>query len=705
MNANYLIYGTLQKRNRGMFLVLLFLMHSTVQFAATPSNDTLNMAMANSLRIKALKYDKKNDIYNAIEYYRRYLALQEKDTKLTYRLAMLYLKTRDYSNAKLCLDAVLPANSRKLCLAFYYKGIVCMNLEKYDEAIESFTRFRRAYKVRKDKYNFKKLAAIYIESSGWAKSQVLPDGKIEIILPGDALNHRTIDFSPFSVDDHTLLYGAVFSDTSNQNGAVRQIFKAEMLDGQWKSVGLLDGAINDRKSNTGNAVLSENGNRLFFTRSKKNWKDEDISEIYFSDYDGTTWQVPEKLPFPVNDENYTTSQPAVGKNLKTGNDILYFVSDRPGGKGGLDIWCAEFDDKTKKYKEPIDLDRGVNTLGDECCPFYDMSGRTLYFSSNGRKNGLGGYDIFKALGSSKRWAEAIPLPKPINSSFDEYYFTMLKNNTEGFFSSNRPGSLTLVNGGCCDDIYSFQYNTCVRIHSHGTVKNARNYDFYNDLNDRFRLNLKFPDDNIALADVPVELYLSGENEKDEILISKTATDDSGDYHFDLEKDKHYAVLVKNYGYFEKKVHVNTVGIDCYDTLGIGITRISYIPKVNFQISIYYDHDKYKLSDIARRTIDTTLVPIFDLFPNAVIEIGSHTDNTGSDLYNMNLSQKRSESVVNYLISRGISAGRLIAKGYGMRFPIALNINEDGSDNAAGRQLNRRTEIRIVGELNTFNIDE
>lgn len=686
-----------------LFLPVLFIASFQIQVFAS-QKDSISR-VSGELKAKALRFDRNNDSYNAIDYYRRYVACKPKDTKLTYRLATLYFNVRDYSKANQYFDSVLRHSYGKLPLAFYRKGISCMNLGKYDDAIDAFTRFRKLYKTNDEKYNYRKLAGIYIESSEWAKTHPETDEAISVTHPGEMLNHATIDFAPFPVDDHTILYGALFSDTSKQIIAVRQVYKAEKNDGHWETLGLLEGEVNSPEFNTGNTVISENGKQLFFTRTRKNWQNTTISELYVSHFENETWQTPIKLPYPVNDENYTSTQPALGKNLKTGNDILYFVSDRPGGKGGLDIWCTEYDADTKTYKEPVDLDKGVNTSGDECSPFYDMSGRTLYFSSRGRKNGFGGYDIYKAVGSSKRWTEAIPLPKPINSSYDDYYFSILKNNKEGFFTSNRPGSMTLENGSCCDDIFSFKINECVKISAFGTVRNAVNYDFYKHLNEKYHLGLVFPENNILLPDVPVELYLSGEKENETIMITKTTTNQSGVYHFELERDKHYSVLVKNYGYFEKRVPLNTTGINCSDTVNIGTTLLNYLPKVTVRVNIYYDHDKSKLTDGARKTIDSTLIPLFSLFPNAIVEIGSHTDSTGTDEYNMKLSQKRSESVVAYLVSKGISSDRLVAKGYGMSVPIAPNTNPDGSDNPAGRQLNRRTEIKIVGELNTFNIDE
>jgi outer membrane protein OmpA-like peptidoglycan-associated protein/tetratricopeptide (TPR) repeat protein len=635
----------------------------------------------------------------------RYTDDKSKDIKLIYRLANIYFETRDYRKADQYYDSVINISPRKYPLAYYRKGIACMNLEKYDIAKESFTKFKKYYGKKKDKFYYKRLAAIYSASSDWAKKSAVTNGNIIVTHQGKTLNHSDIDFSPFPIDDNTIIYGAVYSDNNNQLNPVRQLYKAEKVDGKWQSTGLIEGNINNPEFNTGNAVISEDGRSMFFTRSRKNWQNEFISEIFISHSDDYQWQTPQKLPYPINREDYTATQPALGKNLRSGKDIVYFVSDRPGGKGGMDIWYTEYDKKTDTYKNPVDLSNKVNSPGDECSPFYDISTQTLYFSSSGRKNGLGGYDIYKAIGSAIKWTDAVPLPKPLNSSFDDYYFSIMKSNKEGFFSSNRPGSFTLDNGTCCDDIFSFFINECVKIYSWGTVRNAVNYDFYDNLNEKYHLGLKYPENNSTIPDVPVELYLSDEKENDEILIGRTTTDKDGIYNFGLETDKHYKVLVKNYGYFEKKVSVSTFNIFCSDTIDIGTTFINYLPKITIQLNIYYDFDKYKLSDTARQTIDTMVLPLFDIFPNGIVEIGSHTDNKGTDEYNIKLSQKRSESVVSYLISKGISQERLVAKGYGMRNPIAQNTNKDGSDNPEGRQLNRRTEFKIVGEISKFNKDE
>lgn len=686
--------------NKLVLLLLLLISQQTGINAMAEKKDDKSDTEINALKKSAIRFDRANDIFNAIEYYRQYLSYNSKDAKLTFRLATLYYDTRDYTKAIQFCDSVIHLSQRKFALAYYYKGISCMSLKKYDEATAAFADFKKFYRSKKVRNHYKKLALIYSANSEWAKNNSNKDGKIIVTHEGEALNHADIDFAPFPVNDDAIIYSGVYNDASGQLEPIRQIYKAVRIDGKWKNTGLFDGAINDPDFNTGNAVLSDDGQTIYFTRSRKNWKNEIISEIFVSHFSDNSWQEPEKLPYPINEENFTTTQPALGRNLRTGVDILYFVSNRPGGRGGLDIWSSEYNTKTNSFKEPHNLPK-INTVGDECSPFYDMLTQTLYFSSNGMKSGLGGFDIYKTTGSAGKWTEAVPLPKPVNSSYDDYYYSVMKNNKEGFFASNRPGSLKLDNGTCCDDIYSYKIYDCIWIYSHGTVRNAADDAFYQGLNEKYHLGLVYPKNNSALSDVPVELYLTDDQTNDEILVAKTTTDKNGNYSFDLDKDKKYKVLVRNYGYFEETVPVNTFKIDCSDSIAIGTTLIKYLPKVSIVLNIYYDFNDFKLTEDAKQTIDKMVMPLFNLFPNGIIEIGSHTDSVGTEEYNLALSQKRSETVVSYLISQGISPDRLVAKGYGMSVPIAPNTNPDGSDNSEGRQLNRRTEFKVVGEISTL----
>ena len=693
-------YRTL-KRFAGIILLVFF----KVLIIYARISDKPTEEKSHYFKSKARKCEKQGDIYGAIDHYSKFLKLESKNAKITYKLANMCFDTRNYSEANAYYDSVINLKGEKYPLAYYRKGMVCMNLEKYDDATETFTVFRRIYRHTKDPHKYRKMASIFIDNCTWAKNQPATGYEFEVNHVEGDLNHTNIDFSPFPVNSTTMIYGAEYTNPSIGIEPVRQIYVAKKNNNQWETAGLLKGEINNPGYNTGNATISPGGQRMYFTRTRKNWKGEFISELYISYFNDNKWSEPQKLPFPVNNENYTSTQPAIGRNPRSGREVLYFASDREGGKGRLDIWYTEYNDKTGLYSKPRSLPSSVNTSGDECCPFYNLATTTLYFSSNGRAQCYGGYDIYKIMGSGNKWDEAASMPKPINSSYDDYYFTVLYNNREGFFTSNRPGSLTLDNGSCCDDIFSFSANDCDRISSYGIVRNSTDFDLYNRLNQQFHLELSYPKDSILLTDVPVELYLTGEEESNEILITTTSTDKNGVYRFKLERNKQYKIRIKNYGYFEKKFYVNTEGLNCSDTMKFVTTRINYLPGINFRLNIYYELDKFRLTDDAKKLIDTTLLPLFDIFPNAIIEIGSHTDNIGTDDYNIKLSQRRAQGVVDYLISKGIIEERLIAKGYGMRSPIAPNTNSDGSDNPEGRQLNRRTEIKIVGQVSSIELNE
>lgn len=685
---------------RGIIFATCFIFCTCITSAQIEDSKTI---ADKEFKRKALQSEKKGKVYDAIYYYQNYLESGVKDVKSAYRLANLYYVTRDYENAGRYYDTIIIQKGKKYPLAHYYKGIVCMNLQQYEESMEHFTTFRKLYRGKRDPDQLRRLAGDYIESCTWAINHIDSIQNITITNLGTLVNKPHIEFSPFPVGDAKLIYGGFVVDSLQTRGNKRKLFEAEKIDNVWKSTGELKGPFNSREAHAGNAVVSADGQRIYFTRCRKNWKDKMICEIYLSEKKNNEWQEPEKLPYPINDENYTTTQPALGVYLRTGTDILYFVSDREGSRGGLDIWYAIFDKRTGEFKEPRNVGRAINTRGDECCPFYDISNRTLYFSSKGMP-GFGGYDVYKTTGSSRKWTETVPIPQPINTSYDEMYFSTIDGGQEGYFTSNRPGSYIMSNGSCCDDIFHYRYNECTKVYAKGHVINVTNYDIYDELNEKYGLELDYPESNVPARGAPVQLYLinrSGE----ELLISQRETDTQGEFNFQLDVNRDYKVVVKNYGFFDKVIKINTREIECSDTLNIGITSINVMPEITVRFNVYYEHDKSRLTREARATLDTLLLPVFDMFPNAIIEIGSHTDNTGSDSYNDKLSQRRSESVVNYLVSKGIQTDRLVARGYGESQPIAPNTHPDGSDNPEGRQLNRRTELRIVGELSTFYLDE
>lgn len=684
-----------------MGITLLMITSQWVLCETIQDNDTLKSYQKELKRKARISY-RNGFVYDAIDYYQSYIDLASEDVKSTYRLAYLYYQTRNYELAHAYFDTVIHKQPKKYPLSLYYNGQVLMSLESYEEATENFLQFRRAYRGRRDPEKLRRSAQLYLKNAEWAENHIDSIANVTITHLNSSINQPHIEFGPVLYNENALVYGSLRPDSANKQSAYRKLYTAKNHNGEWQFESSFDDKINKGKLHTGNAVFAEDGTHMYFTRCEENWQGKTICSIYKSENIEGQWQEPEKLPYPVNDDNYTSTQPAIGNNLRRGTEVLYFVSDRPGGKGGLDIWYTEIDTRTGEYRDPRSLGRSVNSYADECCPYYDMENRTLYYSSKGHP-GFGGFDIFKSTGSRSRWTDASPLPKPINSPFDDTYF-IPQNSTKGLFTSNRSGSLNMTNGSCCDDIYAYKYNECIKVSISGKVVNQTSYDFFDELNERYHLGLEYPEDGKPVEGVSVFVYHS-DSVQDEVLVSQTKTNKEGIYDLELDAGKDYSVIVKNYGLFDKRIRISTKGVNCLDTLNIGLSSINYIPEITVRVNVYYGHDKSKLTKQAQRTIDTAFMPLFDLIPNAIIEIGSHTDSTGSDSYNIKLSQRRSESVVNYLVDKGISMDRLIAKGYGESRPIAPNTNPDGTDNPHNRQLNRRTELKIVGEISSFYIDE
>ena len=181
------------------------------------------------------------------------------------------------------------------------------------------------------------------------------------------------------------------------------------------------------------------------------------------------------------------------------------------------------------------------------------------------------------------------------------------------------------------------------------------------------------------------------------------TDKNGVFRFALKPNTDYVFVGSKTGYLNGKERETTKGLDRSRDFKTIILLASTAKPIELP-NIFYDYAKWDLRPESMVALDK-LIETLNENPNITIELGSHTDSRGSDADNINLSQKRAQSVVNYLISKGISSERLVAKGYGMSKPIAPNTKNDGSDNPAGRQLNRRTEIKIVGEISSYNRDE
>jgi outer membrane protein OmpA-like peptidoglycan-associated protein len=420
-----------------------------------------------------------------------------------------------------------------------------------------------------------------------------------------------------------------------------------------------------------------------------------ISEIYVREFIDSQWQTAVKLPFPINSENVSNIHPSVTFDRKSENEIIYFSSNRKGGRGAFDIWFT-YRKQDGTYTKPRNLGTKINTAGNEITPYYHVKEHFLYFSSDGWP-GIGGKDIYRSRGNATKWKKPEHLSIPINSPYDDTHPALLINETKGFFASNRPVD-SISKSVCCEDIYSFQMAPASVHFLKGKLYNEENTSFLNELEKQFKIENPLVKEGDPLSKIKLELFELDE-ESEEYLIAETESDSKGEYEFETEPGKQYIVKAYNFGFAPKKIHVDTREIIDTDSLILQPMGLNYMVKdLNLVFDIYFEHDKAHLNQQAQHLIDTSLYKIVQLIPNAKFEIGAHTDNTGNENYNLKLSQKRASSVIEYLSQKGILKERLVAKGYGESKPVASNENPDGSDNPEGRRLNRRTEIKIIGRF-------
>lgn len=692
--------------------VILLLLISTLKVIAQPSE---TMKYLNPWQIKsfAKNSEKIGDAYSSIDYYEAVLQKNPNNLSIKFKLAQLYQQTRNYPVAQQYYNEVFEADKEAYVDALFYRGLMKKMQGDYKSAKDDFTLFSKMIKGSKLQEEFKKRVKNEIDGCDLALKLKERPLDVFILHLDTSINKAHAEASPMPVSGNTIWYSSLKADKvfyiDVNNDTVypsRQLYVARKKGEKWYSEGLLEGPFNQPNVNVINPALNPAGNRLYFTRCQRNWKNKMVCAIYLSEKVDGQWTEPVKLGSHINDPRFTSTQPTVGVDSKTQNEVLYFVSDREGGKGGLDIWYSVYNAKKNEFKTPKNAGSKINTFGDEMTPFYDIETHTLYFSSDGWPS-MGGLDIFKAQGELTQFSTPENIGFPINSPTDDLYFVVSKNREGGFFVSNRKGIVPLLHETCCDDIFEYRWSNYIHIVLTGKVYAIKDSTIYEQLEQQivdknFIEELDEESDKVnPLPNKKVDLYVIQGNER--IYIKSINTNDKGEFAFNLEPKKDYKVVIDNYGFFNKELSVTTQHITQSDTLRADAIYINVIPLEPIVIkNIYYEYAKWNLTDSSKAILDRTVYKLMVENPRIIVEIASHTDSVSSDEFNLKLSQKRAESVVKYLISKGIEKERLVAKGYGESKPIAPNTNPDGTDNPEGRQKNRRTEFRIIGSLDQYS---
>jgi outer membrane protein OmpA-like peptidoglycan-associated protein len=505
---------------------------------------------------------------------------------------------------------------------------------------------------------------------------------------GSVINTEFADYSPIVNADETVLFF-----TSRRNGSTgdqldpgdgkpfEDIYIAYKVAGEW-SAPVNPGKPLNTENHDAVVGLSPDGQRLFLYRGDRG------GDIYECFLEGDKWSKPERLDKNINTEFHESSA-AFSYDLKT----IYFVSNKPEGFGGHDLYVSMLMPKGTKWGPAINLGTVINTAFDEEAVFFHPDGKTLYFSSKGHKT-MGGYDVFKSVFENGKWSEPENLGYPINTTEDDVFFTITADGKYGYYSSAREGG----QGG--HDIY--------RISFLGAEK-----PLVNNGDDNMLAILTMPVSEIVI-EPQVELSLSQvtilkgtitdqstheplkvqleimDNSTNDIIANFESNSKTGRYLITLPSGKNYGITARADGYLFHSENVNIAELADFQEIirNIELKKIAVGSKVVLR-NIFFDTGKSQLRSESTAELDRLTKLLLEM-PALTIEISGHTDNVGSATSNKKLSNDRAKSVVDYLVKNGIASNRLTFIGYGFDQPIAPNDTEDG------RQQNRRTEFKITG---------
>jgi OmpA-OmpF porin, OOP family len=671
---------------RDISLLLLFLTSFFIQGQADSS--ILRDARGKTLKKLGRNALKQKDPNSAVVFLEAYDRQKPGDGKVLLLLARSYMEVRDYEKAERAFLTAYNTGKKQAATGLFYHAMMQKSNGKYDSAKINFQTFRKQYRGKEK--SLKKLATKEIAFCDSIKSIMGISNRVQVNRLDNSINKVNSEAAPLLIDEKTMLYASLrtdkkeyYSEDDTAGGMVRKLYLAKKDKDRWKFAEEFP-YLNEPGYNTGNACLSPDGKRIYFTRCKRNAKDKMICNIYVSEKSGNEWSEPIKLPAPLNSSKYTSTMPALAIDPLKGTDVLYFVSDRKKGRGGYDIWYSAFDKKKDKFKPPKNAGSKINTQRDEITPHFDNENRTLYFSSDGFA-GLGGFDIFRATGDGRRWVLVQNLGKPFNTGADDIYFTLTPGKHEGFLVSNRKGGNALKNSTCCDDIYAYRNSAAIKLQLKGTVRDLI-------------------DDSEPISQATVDIFIKEKNSDEKVLVSSTLSDSRGNFEFPLEADRDYIIMVKKQDYLGTIDNLSTNNIS--ESRDVNrVLKILKRPKEPIIIpNIRYEFDRANLTSLGMASIDSMLITLMVANPELIIEIQSHTDSKGSEAYNRKLSQRRANEIVKYIIGKGISSKRIKPKGYGEDVPVAPNENPDGSDNPEGRAKNRRTQFKIIGNLDVEIIE-
>src|SRR3990170_4040412 len=624
---------------------------------------------------KAMKAFNLGKYQNSIDLYKKSTAKNPNNGKANYFIAESYRLSNRPKEAEAYYAKAGGRGIDKDSIQFYYAQSLKAN-GKYEEARQQLNEMitTTSNTALKDRAQAEMNGLAYLEKLNEQKSYYRVKN-LELI------NTPSSEYSPVFLNNELYFTSSRGKDKIYEATGTpfTDIYKVASRGANvdLATVAALPQGINTESINDGCVTFSPDGKTIIFAKgnSGKRKSTEDV-DLYISRFRNNVWSEP--IMININEPAAWDSSPAFSPDGRT----LYFSSNRKSkgraqvSYGGLDLYSAQMDTRGR-FSRVRNLGPEINTPGDELFPYVAEDAK-LYFASDGHP-GYGGLDLFVVKRANGKTVIE-NLAQPVNSSGDDFAIFLFRPD-RGFFTSNREG------GKGDDDIYTF-----VNEDPNLKVINyyLRGITYTQDKEGKLQI---LPNTKVNLLD-----------EKGEIM-QDYVTGDDGKFLFRVYENEDYNMVAESDGYLIKRQLYSTKGkgVDP-TTLKDLITNVTLdttlvldkieLNKIFALEKIYYNYNRAEIREDAAKELDKLVQLLIDN-PEIKIELGSHTDSVDTDAFNLNLSQRRAESAVRYIVQHGIAPDRLVAKGYGESKPIARNTNPDGTDNEAGRQKNRRTEFKIL----------
>jgi outer membrane protein OmpA-like peptidoglycan-associated protein/tetratricopeptide (TPR) repeat protein len=637
--------------------------------------DEIELKVRSYVKSGNLYYDKKNYSSAISNFEKAYSILKDfkkKDAQFIYKLGMGYinegkdsseLKGIKYIKKSLEIDPLVDFMA-PVGLYLGYKS-----LGDYDSAVEwldyTLTKFYLTT-AQKDLINKWKKQMLNNKTQLFEGSKLKdkPE-KVEVSNLGSEINGTEADYFPSVTADESML---LFTSTrvgstggKDKEGAYDEDlwFSTRSEDGKWSAPQNFGTPVNTKNNN---GIASFTGDGQFVVCGRCNELDGYGScDIYGATLTGKTWNMPINLGNTINSKSWD-AQVSIAVDGRT----LVWSSNREGGFGDQDLWISRKNEKGF-WTDAKNLGSIINTEGNEYSPFLHPDGKTLYFSSNNHSPRIGGIDIYKStLNEDGTWTKPENLGYPINTEKNDLYYVQTPSGLKGYFASDREGGFGLY------DIYEINYPQ----EKKSSLITYVGYVVNEETKEPIEAKIKVEDiDSSSLV---------GE------YVSNSAT---GKFVVILTPGRNYSMTISKDDYLFYSENFNTTDTADFQEIKkeVVLQKIKEGKKIVLN-NIFFETGKSELTESSALEIGK----LFDLMiqnPKINVEISGHTDNVGGDAQNMKLSFDRAKVVVETLVSKGIPEIRMIAKGYGKNQPVAPN------DTPENKQLNRRTEFKILGTTN------